>query len=204
MSKLRGEGTSPPFFYSPPKSFPEGLFVTMLVLGHRSLEESYPSLANWSGSGPSRVNSIGQGQCPCQGDKLCLLNGLWSQGLSLSLSHGGLQLLKPGRALPNISPLFLCEINCSCEACETSICCFRMQSRENNLHIHCKAQIRIKTRRRPTAARTQTHKFSPSNQFFWFSYCRLSWRVWNTFCSVQLLMSLSCGGAHAGADRLVR
>ena len=39
----------------PPKSFPEGLFVTMPILGHPSLEESYLSLANWSGSGPSRV-----------------------------------------------------------------------------------------------------------------------------------------------------
>ena len=44
---------------------------------------------------------MGQRQCPYQEDKLCLLNGLWSQGLSLSLSHGGLQLLKPSRAVPN-------------------------------------------------------------------------------------------------------
>ena len=55
MSKPRGEGPSPPFSIDPPKSFPVGLFVTIPVLGHPSLEESYPSLANWSGSGPSRV-----------------------------------------------------------------------------------------------------------------------------------------------------
>ena len=75
--------------------------MAMPVLGHPSLEESYPSLANWSGSGPSRVKESGQGQCPSQGDKLCPLSGLWSQGLWLSLNHGGLQLLKPGREVPN-------------------------------------------------------------------------------------------------------
>ena len=87
MSKLRGEGPSPPFSIAPPKSFPEGLFMTMPVLGRSSLEESYLSLANWSGSGPTRVKWAERH--PCQGDKLCLLNGLWSQGLSLSLSMGG-------------------------------------------------------------------------------------------------------------------
>ena len=75
--------------------------MTKPVLGRPSLEESYLSLANWSGSGPSRVKWSGQGWCPCQRDKLCLLHGLWPQGLWLSLSHGGLQLLKPGRAGPN-------------------------------------------------------------------------------------------------------
>ena len=54
MSGLRGEGPSPPFSIAP-KSFPEGTFVTMPVLGHPSFEESYPSLANQSGLGPSRV-----------------------------------------------------------------------------------------------------------------------------------------------------
>ena len=50
MSKPRGEGPSPPFSIAP-KSFPAGLFVTMPVLGHPSLEEYYPSLANWSYKG---------------------------------------------------------------------------------------------------------------------------------------------------------
>ena len=40
-----------------------------------------------------------------QEDKLCLLSGLWSHSLSLSLSHGGLQLLKPGRAVPARRPV---------------------------------------------------------------------------------------------------
>ena len=50
MSKLRGEGPSPPFSIAP-KSFPEGLFMTVPVLGRPSLEESYPSLANRSCTG---------------------------------------------------------------------------------------------------------------------------------------------------------
>ena len=50
MSKPRDEGPSPPFSM-PPKSFPEGPFVTLAVLGHPSLEESYPSLANQSCTG---------------------------------------------------------------------------------------------------------------------------------------------------------
>ena len=48
LCQSRGERVHHPFFYSPPKSFPEGLFVTMPVLGRPSLEESYLSLANLS------------------------------------------------------------------------------------------------------------------------------------------------------------
>ena len=44
MSKPRGEGPSPPFSIAP-KSFPEGPFVTVPVLGSPSLEECYLSLA---------------------------------------------------------------------------------------------------------------------------------------------------------------
>ena len=47
MSKLRGEGPSPRVSIAP-KSFHEGPFVTMPVLGCPSFEEFYPSLANWS------------------------------------------------------------------------------------------------------------------------------------------------------------
>ena len=54
MLKPRGGGPSPPFSIAP-KSFPEGPLVTVPVLGCPSLEESYPSLANWPSSGPSRV-----------------------------------------------------------------------------------------------------------------------------------------------------
>ena len=47
MSKPRGEGPPPPSSIAP-KPIPKGLFVTMPALGHPSLEESYPSLANQS------------------------------------------------------------------------------------------------------------------------------------------------------------
>ena len=98
ISKPRGEGPSPPFSTAPrvlpcrPLSWPEP------VLGWSSLEDSYLSLANWPSSGPSRVKWAEV--TTCQGDKLCLLSGLWSQ-LWLSLNHEGLQPLKPGRAVPN-------------------------------------------------------------------------------------------------------
>ena len=39
--------------------------MTMPVLGHSSLEESYPSLANWSGSGPSN-SKVGRGSTPAR------------------------------------------------------------------------------------------------------------------------------------------
>ena len=48
MSKLRGEGPSPPFSIASQGAFPEGPFETLPVSGHPSLEESYPSLANQS------------------------------------------------------------------------------------------------------------------------------------------------------------
>ena len=54
MSKLRGDGPSPPFSIAP-QVLPEGPLMTVPVLGHPSLEESYLSLGNWSGSGLGRV-----------------------------------------------------------------------------------------------------------------------------------------------------
>ena len=55
---------------------------------------------------------MGQRQHPYQKDKLCLLSGLWPQGLFTQPSHGGLQLLKPSRVVPNIQDLeyFLLEV----------------------------------------------------------------------------------------------
>ena len=41
MSKPRGEGPSPPSSIAPSQSFPEGPSMTVPVLGHPSLEESY-------------------------------------------------------------------------------------------------------------------------------------------------------------------
>ena len=47
MTEPRGEGLSTPSLQSP-KSFPDGPFMTVPVLGCPSLEESYPSLPNQS------------------------------------------------------------------------------------------------------------------------------------------------------------
>ena len=110
-----------------------------------------------------------------------------------ALAMGGLQLLKPGRVVPNISPFLFVKSIVVVKPVKPTVCCCQMQSRENNLHIHHKAQIRIKTRRHPRTAMTQTCKFSPLNQFLGFSHYKLLWRVWNTFCSIRHLMSLSCG-----------
>ena len=61
MSKPRGEGPSPPLSIAP-QVLPCGP-----VLGRPSFEESYPSLANWSSSGPSRVKSkVDRGGAPAR------------------------------------------------------------------------------------------------------------------------------------------
>ena len=49
MTKLRGEGLSAPSLWSS-KSFPDGPFMIVPVLGCRSLGEPYLSLANQSSS----------------------------------------------------------------------------------------------------------------------------------------------------------
>ena len=78
MSKQRGEGPSPTFSIAP-QVLPEGPFATVPAFGHPSFEES---LANQStAQGQVRHSERGQRQCPYQEDKLCLLNGLRSQGL---------------------------------------------------------------------------------------------------------------------------
>ena len=59
------------------------------VLGCPSFEESYLLLTNQSSpQGQAGGSKRGQRWCPCQGDKLCLLSGLWSEGLS-ALAMGG-------------------------------------------------------------------------------------------------------------------
>ena len=100
MSKPRGEGPSLPFSIAP-QVLPWCLFVTMPILACPSLEASYPSLANWSGTGPRRVKK-GQRWWPFQGSKICLLSGLWSQGRSLSLSHGGYSFWNQAGWLPTM------------------------------------------------------------------------------------------------------
>ena len=68
MSKPRGEGPSPPFL-QPPKSFPEGLFMTMLILGRSSLPwgilltHYWLTGQTWGQTGRSKV---GRGGAPAR------------------------------------------------------------------------------------------------------------------------------------------
>ena len=81
MSKRRGEGPSHPFPIAP-KFFPEGPFVTVPVLGHPSFEEfTGPCLTSHLPGAKQGEVQEGRGDTPGREDKLCLLSGLWSQGL---------------------------------------------------------------------------------------------------------------------------
>ena len=79
-----------------------GLFVTMPVLGHPSLEESY---SHWLTSHPPRAKQGevkgGRGDTLAREISFVSLVAYGPKVSLLSLSHGGLQLLKPGRAVPN-------------------------------------------------------------------------------------------------------
>ena len=75
---------------------------------------------------------------------------------------------------------------------EPAACSLHRQPLESNLYIHFKAHKTTIIRRHPVAPMTQTHKFSPSNQVFGLSHCKLSCRFWKTSCSVSRLMSWSC------------
>ena len=75
---------------------------------------------------------------------------------------------------------------------EPAACSLHRQPLESNLYIHFKAHKTTIIRRHPVAPMTQTHKFSPSNQVFGLSLCKLLCRVWKSSCSVSLLMSWSC------------
>ena len=101
MSKLGGEGTSPPFSIAP-KSFLESPIMTMPVLSCLSLEESYPSLANQSSTqGQAGWSNGDRGGAPGGRISFVSLGAYGPKIFLLSLSHGRLQLLKPGRAVPN-------------------------------------------------------------------------------------------------------
>ena len=74
----------------------------MPVLGCPSLEESYPSLANQSSAwGQAGWSKGGRGSTPAWRISFVSLVAYSPKVFLLSLSHGGLQLLKPGRAVPN-------------------------------------------------------------------------------------------------------
>ena len=105
ISKPRGEGPSPSFSTAP------RVLPCEVISGDQSLSWVDPPLRNlthhWlTGQAQGQAGWSGQWWHTCQGDKLCLLSGLWCQ-FWLSLNHGVLQPLKPGRVVAN-SIVFHC------------------------------------------------------------------------------------------------
>ena len=97
MSKPRGEGPLLPFSIAP-QVLPEGPFKIMPVLGHPSREESYPVVHPRAKQGDVKG---GRGSAPAREISFVSLVAYGPKVYLLSLSHGGLQLLKPGRVVPN-------------------------------------------------------------------------------------------------------
>ena len=171
MTKLRGEGLSAPSLWSS-KSFPDGPFMTVPVLGCRSLGETYLSLANQSSTirwgqgggsegGRSRIGSI---SLVAHGPK----------AFSLSPSCG--TLMSAGW-LPTSPPFLFVMVDIVVSPMKPATCSSCIQSLENNLYMHFKVQKTTMIRRHPIAPMTQTCKFSPSSQGFGLSHCKLSCRV---------------------------
>ena len=95
-----GWGSITPFLLSP-KSFPDGPFAMMPVLGCPSHEESYPSLANQSSSWGQAGGSKGcRGSAPARKISFISLVTYGPKVFLLSLSQEGLQFLKTGRWFP--------------------------------------------------------------------------------------------------------
>ena len=85
MSKPRGEGPSPPFSIAP-KSFPDGPFMTVPILGCPYIEASYLSLANQSPAwNQAEWSKEGRGNTPAREISFVSLVLMVS---FLSLSHG--------------------------------------------------------------------------------------------------------------------
>ena len=104
MSKPRGEGPSPHFSIAP---FLVGLFMTMPVLGRPSLEESYLSLANWSGSGPSQVSKVGRGWAPAREISFVSLAAYGSKVSDSTLTMGGYSFWNQTGWLPTLNLFFV-------------------------------------------------------------------------------------------------
>ena len=100
MSKPRGEAPSPPFSIVP-QVVPWGPLCNCDYL-RSSFEESYLSLTNQSSTqGQVGWSKGGRGCAPAGRRSFLSLVAYGPKVFLLSLSHGGLQLLKPGRAVPN-------------------------------------------------------------------------------------------------------
>ena len=76
--------------------------MTVPILGPPSSEESYLSLANWSSTGGQAGQSKGgRGGAPARGISFVSLVAYGPKVSLSALAMEGLQLLKPGRVVPN-------------------------------------------------------------------------------------------------------
>ena len=101
MSKLRGEGPSPPFSIVP-EVVPWGPLCNRDYL-RSSFEESYLSLTNQSSAwGQAGWSKGGRGGAPARKISFVSLVAYGPKVSYSALAMGALQLLKPGRVVPNI------------------------------------------------------------------------------------------------------
>ena len=103
---LRGEGPSPPFSIAP-KSFPEALFMTMPVLGHPSIEESYPSLTNQSYTGgQAGWSKVGRGGAPAREISFVSLVAYGPKVSDSALTTGVYSFWNQAGQFPTLWPLY--------------------------------------------------------------------------------------------------
>ena len=108
MSKLRGEGPSPPFSIAP-QVLPWGSLCDCACLRSSLSWGILPVF--WLGLGPSRVKWRGQRLCPCWEDMFCLLSGLWPQSFfTQPYPWGGYSFWNQAGQFPtrHLSVLFVC------------------------------------------------------------------------------------------------
>ena len=103
ITKLRGEGPSP-LFYSPLSpslmDFPSRLYLSYIVPPFRNLTRHW-LLSHLPGSRQGEWSKGGRGCTPARRISFVSLVAYGPKVFLLSLSHGGLQLLKPGWVVLN-------------------------------------------------------------------------------------------------------
>ena len=106
----------------------------MPVLGHPSLEESYPSLANWSSSGPSRVKSkVGRGGAPAREISFVSLVAYGPKVSDSGLAMGGYSFWNQAVCFPTVGLLLwlkqgLCTSWVFCLQRSSPLCTSRVPS----------------------------------------------------------------------------
>ena len=105
VSKLRGEGPSPPFSIDPPESFPVGLFIIMPVLGHPSLEDLTHHWLTGQAQGQGGWSKVGRGGAPAREISFVSLMAYGPKVSDLVLTMGGYRFWNQAGWFPTV-----CEI----------------------------------------------------------------------------------------------